>query len=404
MRVLIQKYGGTSVATQELRLLVAEKIIHATRQGYSAVAVISAIGRKGAPYATDTLLQLALETNGNISHREIDLLLNCGEIISGVLMTGAICGLGTPAVFLTGAQAGIITNDQFGDARIIRIEPKNILGYLKEGKVVVVAGFQGITENGELTTLGRGGSDTTAAALGVALDAEAIEIYTDVDGIKTADPRIVSEAKTLSAVSYTEACQFAHEGAKVIHPRAVEIAMQKNIPIKVKCTFNDSPGTLVTTLGEMGTISLSDRIITGITHNPNLTQITIDIEEGLPRDIQLKTFKSLALAGISVDFINVSQYTVMFTVKNEETAKAKDVLENMGIQARILLNCAKIAAVGAGMTGRPGVMAQIVEAFTKEGIKILQSADSYTSIWCLVENKDMERAVRSLHESFQLGN
>jgi aspartate kinase len=344
-----------------------------------------------------------LETNGSINHREIDLMLNCGEIISGVLMTGAICGLGSPSIFLTGAQAGIITNDQFGDARILRIDPEKIQNNLKEGKVVVVAGFQGITENGDLTTLGRGGSDTTAAALGVALDAEAIEIYTDVDGIKTADPRIVSEAKTLSAVSYTEACQFAHEGAKVIHPRAVEIAMQKNIPIKVKCTFSDSPGTLVTTLGEMGSISLADRVITGITHTPNLTQITIDIDESHPRDFQLKAFKSLALAGISVDFINVSPRTIMFTVKNEETSKAEDVLENMGIQTRVLNNCAKIAAVGAGMTGRPGVMAQIVEAFTKEGIKILQSADSFTSIWCLVENKDMEKAVRSLHDSFKLG-
>jgi len=403
VRVLIQKYGGTSVATQELRLTVAEKIIHATQQGYAVVAVISAMGRKGAPYATDTLLQLMLETNGSINHREIDLMLNCGEIISGVLMTGAICGLGNPAIFLTGAQAGIITNDQFGDARILRIDPENILNNLKEGKVVVVAGFQGVTESGDLTTLGRGGSDTTAAALGVALDAEAIEIYTDVDGIKTADPRIVSEAKTLSAVSYTEACQFAHEGAKVIHPRAVEIAMQKNIPIKVKCTFSDSPGTLVTTLGEMGSISLADRVITGITHTPNLTQITIDIDESHPRDFHLKAFKSLALAGISVDFINVSPRTIMFTVKNEVTSKAEDVLENMGIQTQLLKNCAKIAAVGAGMTGRPGVMAQIVEAFTREGIKILQSADSFTSIWCLVENKDMEKAVRSLHDSFKLG-
>jgi len=403
MRILIQKYGGTSVATQEMRLMVAEKIIHATQQGYTVVVVISAIGRKGAPYATDTLLQLAQETIGNVSHREVDLLLNCGEIISGVLMTGTICGLGTPAIFLTGAQAGIITNSQFGDARILRIDSNNVLNYLKEGKVVVVAGFQGITESGDLTTLGRGGSDTTAAALGVALDAEAIEIYTDVDGIKTADPRIVSEAKTLSTVSYTEACQFAHEGAKVIHPRAVEIAMQKNIPIRVKCTFDDSPGTLVTTLGEMGSISLMDRVITGITHTPYLTQISIDIEEGHPKDIQLKTFKSLALAGICVDFINISPHSVMFTVKNEETNKAEDVLENMGIHARFLRNCAKIAAVGAGMSGRPGVMAQIVETFTKESIKILQSADSHTSIWCLVENKDMERAVRSLHECFHLG-
>jgi aspartate kinase len=362
------------------------------------------MGRSGEPYATDTLV--GLTDVGACSARELDLLMACGEIISGVVLTNTLNQLGCPAIFLTGAQAGIITDDSHGNARILEIRPQEIKRYAQEGYIVVVAGFQGVSENGEITTLGRGGSDTTAAALGVAVTAEFIDIYTDVEGIMTADPRIVEDAKLLESVSYNEICQLAHEGAKVIHPRAVEIAMQKNIPLRVRSTFSDSSGTLVTARGEaMETISIGNYVlITGITNIPNITQLKIftkdypDIE-----DIQLKIFRAMALAEISVDFINIHPHAVIYTVKDAVADKAMQILTNMGFKVEVFSGCAKVTAVGAGMTGIPGVMASIAEALAKEKIPILQSADSHTTIWVLVSKQDMERAVRAIHTQFKLG-
>lgn len=407
MKFLVQKFGGTSLLNDEMRERVAARVAEARQQGYAPVVVVSAIGRMGAPYATDTLLSFAMAGNKELSPREADLLMSCGEIISGVVMAATIKKAGCPVVFLTGAQAGIITDNNYSDARILKVNPGQIIKHAKDGKVVVVAGFQGVAEDGEITTLGRGASDTTAAALGVALNADWVDIFTDVEGIMTADPRIVSEARPLEVVSYNEICQLAHEGAKVIHPRAVEIAMQKGIPLRVKCTFSDSPGTLVTTHGEVykGTIDITrDRVVTGITHIPDITRFKV-LTDGVADvpDFQRRIFKALALAGISVDFINVHPEAVLFTVKNTVAAKAVEVLENMGIIPEVLPNCAKVAVVGAGMTGVPGVMAKIVEALTNENIQILQSADSYTTIWVLVKREDMEKSIRALHRQFRPG-
>ncbi|MEW5899373.1 MAG: aspartate kinase, partial [Bacillota bacterium] len=213
MRFIVQKFGGTSVATPELRERVAGKIIAAKEEGYTPVVVVSAIGRAGDPYATDTLINFARQAHRDLSAREMDLLMSCGEVISGVVMAAVLQKAGHPAVFLTGAQAGIVTDDSFNEARILKVKPENILKQAKEGKIVIVAGFQGVTEDGEITTLGRGGSDTTAAALGVALNAAYVDIYTDVEGIMTADPRIVDGAQALEKVTYDEICQLAHEGA-----------------------------------------------------------------------------------------------------------------------------------------------------------------------------------------------
>jgi aspartate kinase len=312
--------------------------------------------------------------------------------------------MGHPAIFLTGAQAGIITDNHFTEARILRVKPEAVLKHAREGKIVVVAGFQGISEEGEITTLGRGGSDTTAAALGVALNAEYVDIYTDVEGIMTADPRIVSDAVTREVVTYDEICQLAQEGAKVVHPRAVEIVKQKNIPLRVKSTFSDAPGTLVTSSGEVykGTIDITrDRTITGITQIPNIVQFKVNTSAG-PEGLkeQRRLFKGLALAGISLDFINVYPDQVVFTVKEEVAGKAAQVLENTGFIAEVIPGCAKVAAVGAGMTGVPGVMASIVDALARENIPILQSSDSHTTIWVLVRQEDMERAVQALHREF----
>jgi len=405
VKIIVQKFGGSSLTTIERRVQAANKVLEAKRNGYLNVVVVSAMGRTGDPYATDTLINMAKEVNRDVTPREQDLLLNCGEIISAVILCQEFSRLGYDATVLTGAQAGIITDRTFTEARILRVNPDKILKCLNENKIVIVAGFQGVTEDGDLTTLGRGGSDTTASALGVALNAEFVEIFTDVDGIKTADPRIVKDAKTLEVVTYNEICQLAHQGAKVIHPRAVEIAMQKNIPLRVRSTFGDSLGTLVTSYGDTyNTVEISsDRLITGITHVPNITQLKIFTEKSEnTKDWELKIFRAMALSNISIDFINVHPHQVIFTVKDDDALKAEKIIENIGLQAEVLPGCAKVSAVGANMAGVPGVMSKIAEALTEENIQILQTADSHTTIWCLVKKGDMEKAVIALHKKFNL--
>ncbi|PKM79901.1 MAG: aspartate kinase [Firmicutes bacterium HGW-Firmicutes-14] len=406
MRYLVQKFGGTSLVTPELREQVARKIITAKEEGYMPVVVVSAMGREGDPYATDTLIRFVEGINTEIPLTALDSLMACGEVISGVAMVATLEKNGCKSVFLTGGQAGIITDDRHTDAHIIEVNPRFIHKYAAEDTIVVVAGFQGQTEEGLVTTLGRGGSDTSAAALGVALNADAIDIYTDVEGIMTADPRIVKNARPIDMITYNEICQLAHEGAKVIHPRAVEIAMQKNIPIRVKCTFSDAPGTLVTSISDNGPVEIKrDRIITGITHIPNVTQIEAATSEFPESEHpQLKIFKSMAAAGISVDFINIHPDVTIYTVKDEVAPKAVQILANMGFSPIVTPHCAKVSAVGAGMAGVPGVMASIIEALSAENIRILQTADSHSTIWCLVKQEEMEKAIRALHNHFKLGN
>ncbi|MHB8127129.1 MAG: aspartate kinase [Desulfitobacteriaceae bacterium] len=406
MRILVQKFGGTSVATAERRVQVAAKVSEAVTEGYMPVVVVSAIGRTGDPYATDTFLSMVKGIYPELPKRELDLLMSCGEVISGVVLASTLQSQGFEAVLLTGGQAGIITNSNFGDARIVRVEPKVILEHLEDGKIVVVTGFQGVSENGEVTTLGRGGSDTTASTLGVALNAEAIDIYTDVEGIMTADPRIVEDARILDVVSYNEICQLAHQGAKVIHPRAVEIAMQRNIPIRIKSTFSNAPGTLVTSMQpdmSAGTDFIGDRLITGIAHTPNVTQIGVPTLDSDVPLVDKKIFKAMALADISVDFISVQPEKVLFTVRDEIADKAIKILENMGFIPEVNRSCAKVSIIGVGIAGVPGIMADLVEALTEAGVTILQSADSHLTIWVLVHKEKMIPSVQALHKKFHLG-
>lgn len=403
MRILVQKFGGSSLTTEECRLQAITHIENALAEGYSLVVVVSAMGRKGDPYATDTLLQL-IRANGNrLPNRELDMLMHTGEIISAAVMCSMLHARGIDATILTGGQANIVTSDDFNNAQILSIDPKRIKQELEAGNVVIVPGFQGRTTDWEITTLGRGGSDTTATALGVALQAEMVDIFTDVNGIMTADPRIVEEAQPLSTVTYTEICNMAHLGAKVIHPRAVEIAMQTNVPIRVRSTFSDDPGTLVTTLHEIGRISgaVHDRLVMGIAHVPNITQIKVLAKEG-HYDTQLQVFKAMARNNISVDFINVNPRGVAYTVHDQMADKAAAILAEMDYEPQVLPHCAKVSVIGAGIAGVPGVMAQIVEALTNQDIQILQSADSHTTIWVLVHEADMVRAVRALHQQFEL--
>ncbi len=406
MSFVVLKFGGTSLVDDDKRERVVAKVIEAKQEGHCPVIVVSAIGRMGAPYATDTLISFAAASGRELSSRESDLLMSCGEIISGVVMSATIQKAGYPAVFLTGTQAGIITDPSHNNARILKINPESVVKHARQGKIVVVAGFQGSTKEGEVTTLGRGGSDTTAVALGIALNAVRVDIYTDVEGIMTADPRIVSDARLLEVITYNEICQLAREGAKVIHPRAVEIAMQKGIPLRIKCAFSDAPGTLVSSHMKIfkETVDNSrDRIITGITHISDITRIKVISGSSLDiPEFQKRIFEALALAGISVDFINIHPEAIFFTVKNSVAAKTVCVLENMAISPEVLPDCAKVAAVGAGMTGVPGVMASIVDALAEEKVQILQSADSYTTIWVLVKKEDMKKSIRALHRRFGL--
>ncbi|GBG54811.1 aspartokinase [Sporomusaceae bacterium FL31] len=404
MRIIVQKFGGTSVSSPEVRQLVVKKIVKAKEQGVSPVVVVSAMGRKGEYYATDTLIELARTTNKNIAARELDQIMCCGEIISAVVMTATLQAHGLDAVMLTGGQAGIVTDSHFNNARILKVDPSHILRLVKQGKVPVVCGFQGMSTDGELTTLGRGGSDTTASALGGALNAELIEIYTDVDGIMTADPRIVCNAKILDSISYSEVCQLAHQGAKVIHPRAVEIAMQKSIPLVVKSTFSEAPGTLITNInkGDSGGTAVSDRIATGVTYLANIAQIKVDTQNS--NDASFKVFKTMADSGISVDLINVHPGQIMFTVNEELAEKAAEKLQQLGYQVETVHDCAKVSVVGGGMREVPGVMANFVEALSANNIQILQTVDSHTSISVLVRKAEMQKSVTALHEKFSLSN
>ncbi|WP_139488927.1 aspartate kinase [Brevibacillus dissolubilis] len=403
MKILVQKFGGSSLTTEDCRMRAITHIKKALAEGYALVVVVSAMGRKGDPYATDTLLQLIKQNGDALNPREHDMLLHTGEIISACVMSSMLGAEGIESTILTGGQANIVTTDDFNNAQIQHIDPSRIKEELSQGRVVIVPGFQGRTDNWEITTLGRGGSDTSATALGVALQAEIVDIFTDVDGIMTADPRIVEEAQPLSTVTYTEICNMAHLGAKVIHPRAVEIAMQGNVPIRVRSTFTEEPGTLVTSLHEAGKVmdAVRDRLVMGIAHVPNITQIKVFAKEG-QYDTQLQVFKAMANNGISVDFINVNPLGVAYTVHDHMAQKAAKILTDMEYEPQLLPHCAKVSVIGAGIAGVPGVMAQIVEALTSQDIQILQSADSHTTIWVLVHAKDMVNAVRALHQQFAL--
>lgn len=403
MRIIVQKYGGTSVANRETRQMAIEHIRDARDRGYGVVVVVSAMGRKGDPYATDSLLSL-INGEDRTNRRELDMLMSCGELISAVVFSAQLRAQGVEATVLNGGQAGFLTNEEYSRAQILSVNPKRVLQELEQGRVVVVTGFQGWTKDHETTTLGRGGSDTSATALGVALEAEVVDIFTDVDGIMTADPRIVDDAKRLHTITYTEICNMAYQGAKVIHPRAVEIAMQKNIPIRVRSTMSKDEGTLVTANAEKERMEggFSDRLVTGITQNANVTQIKLYANHSNQGRLQLEVFQAMAKNGISVDLINVSPIGVAYTVADTDAEAAKKHLEELGYEPQLLPGCSKVAIVGGGIAGTPGVMAKVMEALAPEEIEILQFADSHNTLWCLVRGEDMKRAIRALHTQFKL--
>ncbi|WAA10766.1 aspartate kinase [Fervidibacillus albus] len=402
MKIIVQKFGGTSVRSEKKRRAALTHIQEAIRNNYKPVIVVSAMGRLGDPYATDTLLSLIGGEKTLISKQEQDLLMSCGETISAVVFAEMLLEEGIRAKAMTGAQAGFYTNSDFTNAKIKEMKTDRLIEELNQHDAIVVAGFQGRNEIGDITTIGRGGSDTSAAALGAALKAEWIDIFTDVEGVMTADPKLTDRARTLSVVTYNEVCNLAYQGAKVIHPRAVEIAMRAEIPLRIRSPLSKSPGTLVTKLFRKGRgTDIKERLVTGIAHVSNLTQIKVFAKKD-QYNLQVEVFKAMAGEQISVDFINISPNGVVYTVSDHVAEKAKEVLEKKGYQPVLEPHCAKVSVVGAGITGVPGVAAKIVTALSDKGINILQSADSYTTIWVLVKQNDLAEAVNALHDAFEL--
>ncbi|WP_217585556.1 aspartate kinase [Lentibacillus saliphilus] len=404
MPIIVQKFGGTSVSTRNNRNYVINHIKEAIENGFQPVVVVSAMGRFPEPYATDTLLSLLDLPNSCSSPREKDLLMSCGETISAVILANEIRAQHISAVALTGGQGGLLTSDDFTRAKIKDVRPNRILKELHANDVVVVAGFQGITELGDTTTIGRGGSDTTAAALASALKAERIDIFTDVNGIMTADPRMVTSAQPLHHTTYIELCHMAYQGASVVHPRAVELAMQANIPMRITSTYSKASGTRVShRRSKTKTDGSFDRPVTGIAHMQGLTQIKVNTKD-TSRQSQSEVFKAMASAGISVDFINISTTEVVYTVPDVLADRALAQLNTLGFAATVHRECAKVSVVGAGMSGMPGIASKMIEALTDKGVRILQSADSHTTIWVLVAGSELPVAVNALHEAFDLGS
>jgi aspartate kinase len=407
MKIIVQKFGGTSVANLSLREEVVNRIREARAKGYKPVVVVSAMGRSGDPYATDTLKDLMTSTCacGNQSLRDMDMIMSCGEIISAVVMSSTLCAEGIASLALTGGQAGMITDGNYGDAQVVEFHPERLLAHLRNDEVVVVAGFQGITPEGEINTMGRGGSDTSAVILGAGLGAERVEIYTDVNGIMTADPKLVSDARMIDHLTYNEVCQLAYEGAKVIHPRAVEVAMQHNVSLLVKHLRKSEEGTVIdgetTSIGEPRFSQRETRVITGIAHMPGLVQVTVGMEAD-DADLELQMFNQLAESRISIDLISIFPERKNFTIKEDNLFQAEAIIKKLGLKYSMQTSCAKVSVVGLGMRNLPGVMARVIKALKEKKIRILQTGDSNITISLLIREVDLSEAIRTLHDHFRL--
>lgn len=403
MKIVVQKFGGSSLGEPKIRQEALRRVEEAVESGFRPVVVVSAMGRAGDPYATDTLLNLLSEANPKASGENTDLLLSCGEIISATIFAEGLSRLGLPAVALTGWQTGIQTDQVHLSARVLSVQSERLWELLKGGKIPVVAGFQGVTDKGMVTTLGRGGSDTTAAVLGVVLKAERVEIYTDVDGIKTADPKLIPSAPTLQFVSYREIVELGHMGAKVLHPRAAEITMEEGIPIQIRSVVHSKGGTLVKPRHGFGTESVQDRVVTGIAHLGKRAQVQITGHQNFQRSgLATQIFQSLADEGVSVDLIYLSPDLIAFVIDQAKVEFAQNVLTPLDLNVKITMGFAKVSVVGAGMHGVPGVMARVVHCLETEGIPIYQTTDSHANISCLVLEEHIPRAVQALYTEFHL--
>jgi len=406
--LVIQKFGGTSVADPDRIRAVADHVVRTRRAGDDVVVVVSAMGK-----TTDDLVRLAGDVTRRPGGREMDMLLTAGERISMALLSMAVEDLGQPAVSFTGSQAGIVTDTDHGKAKIIEVRADRIRDALAEGKVAIVAGFQGVSTARDITTLGRGGSYTTAVALAAALHAYACEIYTDVEGVYTADPRIVPTARKLGRVSFEEMLEMAATGGRVLALRSVEFARNHGVRVQVRSSFTWAPGTWVTeedaSMGAME--SMEQAIISGVTHDISEAKVTIEQVPDRP-GIAATVFRDLADAGVNVDMIvqNVStagHTDISFTVPRSDSPKATQCMEKIIVDTeatgyRTDRHIGRVSLVGAGMKTHPGIAAKMFEVLAAEGVNIEMISTSTIRISCVVGEDDVERAVRALHAAFGL--
>lgn len=395
-RVAVLKSGGTSVATREQRAIAFARVRDAVADGFATVAVVSAMGRPPAPYATDTLLGLI---DGRGGSRNADLLLATGELISAAVFAEELTASGVDAVALTGAQAGIVTDARHGDAAILRVEPREVEALLERGAVPVVAGFAGATESGIPTTLGRGGTDLSAIAIGQALEAERVDIYTDVSGAMTADPRRIPTARTIDRASLDEMSELAQHGAKVMHDKAAEYARGAGMRYSIKGLESDR-GTIVDESVD------HHRPVTGVTASGRLTWVRVirgDIESPARRmETELEMFRRVAAAGISIDQVTINQAGVAFVVEGDRGNEIRGLLGDLNIAVRVREDCSKLSVVGSGMRDAPGVVHQVVDALSRVNVEIIHATDSNVTISILVPAGDAARAEAAVHEQFHL--
>ncbi len=407
MALVVQKYGGSSVQDADRIRKVAERIVRTHKEGNDVVVVASAMGD-----TTDELLDLADQVSPSPPPRELDMLLTAGERMSNALLAMAIHALGVDARSFTGSQAGMVTTNKHGDARIVTVNPQRLRQALDEGSIVLVAGFQGVSQDSkDVTTLGRGGSDTTAVALAAALHADVCEIYSDVDGIYTADPRIVGDAQRLDTITYEEMLEMAACGAKILHLRSVEYARHYQVPLRVRSSYNDRPGSLVT--GSIEEIPLENAIITGVAHDRSEAKITVTDVPDTPGSAA-RIFRTVADAEINIDMVlqNISRSSqstdITFTLPRKDGARAVAALTaarpEIGFGELIHdEEIGKVSLVGAGMRNHPGVTATFCEALSTAGINIetMNTSEIRISVVCRIDQLDA--AVMALHSAFELG-
>ena len=402
MALIVQKYGGTSVADPDCVKRVARRVVDAAESGQQVCVVVSAMG-----HTTDQLVDMAAQISPAPYARELDMLLSAGERISMALLSMAIIELGREAISFTGSQAGIVTDTTHGKARIVEVRARRVIEALEQGKIVIVAGFQGVSTAFDVTTLGRGGSDTTAVALAAALKADACEIYTDVSGVYTADPRIVPDATKLHAVTYEEMLELSASGAKVLMLRSVEYARNYGVTLHVRSSFSDEKGTWIKKEDER----MEQAIISGIAHDTSEAKVTI---LGVPDQpgVAARVFRPLADEGVNVDMIvqNASsegRTDIFFTLPKEDLRRADPILQRVSSEVGAEgvttdPEIAKVSLVGAGMKTHPGVAANMFDALADAGINIEIISTSSIRVSCVIRASEVERAVRVIHDKFDL--
>jgi aspartate kinase len=403
MSLIVQKYGGTSVGNPERILNVAKRVIETQKAGNKVVVVVSAMSG-----VTDGLIKLAKQVSPSPSEREMDVLLSTGEQTTIALTAMAINALGHKAVSLTGAQAGIITDGVHMKAKIANISPKQVHKFLNDGNIVIVAGFQGETSDGRITTLGRGGSDLTAIAIASAVKADLCQIFTDVDGVYTCDPRVVKNASKIPEISYDEMLEMASSGSKVMQSRSVEFAKKFNVKFEVRSSFNNNPGTIV----KEETMSMENVVIRGVSIERNQAKVTIVNVPDQP-GVAAKVFTAIAATNISIDMIvqnvSVSGTTdISFTLNKDELPKAKatlaPVVKEIGAKELIAQDgIAKLSVVGIGMRSHSGVAAKLFEALSQAGINIQMISTSEIKIAVILDEKKIDEAANVAHQAFDLG-